>query len=294
MLTLFAHTGRPPAPHDAWGAWGGDPLVLLAVLAAAALYARGRARARRPPARGQAARFGGGLLAVAAASQSPLEAAAHALASAHMVQHVLLVLVAAPLLAWSAPLPELVRGTPPALRRAVARARRVGGVARVLRRAVARARRVGGVAPAGRWMAGPGPAWLAHVAVLWLWHSAALYDAALRVPALHALEHAMFLGTALLFWHVVAGPRTAASHGARVLLVFTMGMQSVFLALLLTFARAPWYASYRDTTAAWGLTPLADQQLAGAIMWVPAGFVYAGLGIALVAGWLREVEAAPG
>lgn len=67
-------------------------------------------------------------------------------------------------------------------------------------------------------------------------------------------------------------------------------MQSVYLALLLTFADEPWYRGYADTTTAWGLTPLADQQLAGAIMWVPAGVVHVTIAMALLGAWLRTVD----
>jgi len=107
--------------------------------------------------------------------------------------------------------------------------------------------------------------WLLQVGVLWFWHAAAPYDAALDNQFLHLLEHASFLVTAVLFWHVVIGVRGAArvSGGLGVLLVSAMAMASVFLSVLLTFARTPWYSGYATTTASWGLDPLTDQQLAG-------------------------------
>ena len=116
-------------------------------------------------------------------------------------------------------------------------------------------------------------------------------DAALRSPFVRAGEHVAFLGTALLVWRVILGHRTAvASYGVSVLLVFGTAFQSVYLALLLTFANEPWYQAYADTTSAWGLTPLADQQLAGAIMWVPAGIVHATIAMVLLGAWLRSVD----
>ncbi len=129
-------------------------------------------------------------------------------------------------------------------------------------------------------------------ATVWLWHAAVLYDAALANPFLHAVEHASLLGTAWLFWRSVIGPRSPGRvpGGLGVLLVFGMAMQSVLLSLLLTFARAPWYAGYATTTAPWGLEPLADQQLAGVIMWIPAGLVYLGAALALLATWIRTAE----
>jgi putative membrane protein len=207
---------------------------------------------------------------------SPLDALSSALASTHMVQHMLLVLVAAPLLALSAPSSTILRGSPLAVRRANGRWRRrlrlTHGNLRPLRHPVA--------------------AWLLHVGVLWFWHAAVPYDAALDSAPLHILEHASFLATAVLFWHAVIGPRSPerVSKGLGVLLVFAMAMQSVVLSLLLTFARTPWYSGYAQTTAPWGLEPLADQQLAGVIMWIPAGAVYLLTALALLVAWVRATE----
>jgi putative membrane protein len=134
--------------------------------------------------------------------------------------------------------------------------------------------------------------WLLQVGVLWFWHAAAPYDAALDNQFLHLLEHASFLVTAVLFWHVVIGVRGAArvSGGLGVLLVSAMAMASVFLSVLLTFARTPWYSGYATTTASWGLDPLTDQQLAGVIMWIPAGGIYLAAALVLLVTWIRATE----
>jgi putative membrane protein len=134
--------------------------------------------------------------------------------------------------------------------------------------------------------------WLLQVGTLWIWHAAVPYDAALGSEPLHILEHAGFLVTAWLFWHVVIGVRGSGrvSNGLGVLLVFAMAMQSVFLSVLLTFARTPWYAGYAETTAPWGLDPLTDQQLAGVIMWIPAGAVYLAAALTLLVAWVRATE----
>ena len=176
---------------------------------------------------------------------SPLEEMAHALASAHMVQHLLLILIAGPLLA---------------------RALRLG---------------------LPRWLS-PTVAWLLHTTTIWFWHAAGPYTAAVVNPIVHGLEHLTFLGTAVLFWWAVGIGRTP--DGLGVLLVFGMALQSVFLAVLLTFATAPWYWVYGATTSAYGLDPLADQQLAGVIMWIPAGLVYTGIGVGLLLAWVRQHE----
>jgi len=134
--------------------------------------------------------------------------------------------------------------------------------------------------------------WLAHAGTVWFWHAAGPYDAALENDFIHVAEHASFLVTAVLFWWIVIGgaTRTPVSRGYGVLLVFAMAMQSVFLSVLLTFARTPWYSPYVKAAPTSGLDPLADQQLAGVIMWIPAGLVYLGAGLALAVAWLREAE----
>ena len=266
----LAHDGAP-VPATLWSSWHPDPLVLAALLLLAGVYWRGRSRSAAADT-WRSWCFGGALLAIAVAVLSPLDALSSALASAHMVQHLLLTLVAAPLLALSAPSGALLRGGPAVLRRAVhpvrQRARVVDVVAHALRRPVV--------------------VWVLHVVALWLWHAAALYGAALERPLVHALEHTAFLLTGVLFWRVVVGTRAVrVSPGLGVLLVFTMTMQTALLALLLTFAKAPWYPGYTATTRPWGIEQLADQNLAGAIMWVPAGFVYLGVALALLVGWVR-------
>jgi putative membrane protein len=278
MLTaVVAHAGRPPAPHDLWQAWNLDPVLIAGGVLAVWAYGRGQAgRPRREADRWRARCFAAALATLGLALLSPLDAASGALASAHMVQHMLLVLVAAPLLALAAPASTLLRGSPLGVRRAAGRWRRRLGLTR-----------------AGlRGLRHPATLWLLHVATLWFWHAAVPYDAALGNPLLHAAEHVSFLVTAWLFWRVVVGTRSPerVPNGLGVLLVFAMAMQSVLLSVLLTFARAPWYAGYATTTSPWGLTPLGDQQLAGVIMWIPAGAIYTGVGLALLATWVGASE----
>ena len=130
--------------------------------------------------------------------------------------------------------------------------------------------------------------WLLHTGTLWFWHAALPYETALNNEIVHVTEHVSFLVTALLFWHIVIGVRATewVPQGLGAMLVFAMALQSGFLSLLLTFARTPWYS----TTRAWGLEPLADQQLAGVIMWIPAGFVYLGGALALFVSWIRSSD----
>jgi cytochrome c oxidase assembly factor CtaG len=196
-----------------------------------------------------------------------------------MVQHILLVLVAAPLVALGAPGAAIVRGAPAVARRTLARWRRP----------------LGSVRAASRRLGTPIPAWLLHVGTLWFWHAALPYDAAVENDAVHAVSHVTLIFTAIVFWRAVLPPLATfrAPTGVGILLVFAMGLQSVFLSALLTFATTPWYAAYAETTEAWGLTTLEDQQIAGAIMWVPASLIYASAGLALVVAWIRSAERSP-
>jgi cytochrome c oxidase assembly factor CtaG len=277
LIPVLAHPGQPPAPHDLWSAWNLHPVLLGGLLLTARAYWRGQTSGpRRPIDTWRARCFTAALVALGLALLSPLDALSGALASAHMVQHLLLLLVAAPLLALSAPSSAILRGSPLALRRASGRWRRRLGLTHgnlgVLRH--------------------PAAVWLLSVGVIWFWHAAAPYDATLDNQLLHVLEHASFLVTAVLFWQVVVGVRGAARvpGGLGVLLVFAMAMQSVFLAVLLTFARTPWYSGYAATTAPWGLDPLTDQRLAGVIMWIPAGGIYLVVALALLVAWIRATE----
>jgi putative membrane protein len=271
---IVAHAGRPLAPHELWTAWDPAPLVVGGLVLLAWVHWRGRTRTRAGGT-WRARCFAGGLVSLGVALLSPLDPLSDVLASAHMVQHLLLVLVAAPLLALSAPAGALLRGSPAVVRSSVTSSRR----------------RLRLTVRAMHALRNPAVVWLLHVATLWLWHAAVLYGAALEHPLVHALEHTTFLVTGVLFWRVVVGARAVrVSPGLGVLLVFGMTLQSSLLALLLTFARTPWYPGYTATTRPWGLEQLADQQLAGAIMWVPAGFVYLGVALALLVGWVRDTE----
>lgn len=268
---LLGH-GQAPLPGELWSTWHAEPLVLVGLVLLVGLYLRGRGR----DATWRRWCFAGGITALAVALLSPLDALAGALASAHMVQHLLLTLVAAPLLAVAAPGGALLRGAPPVVRLRVSRWRRTlrmtGSVTHLLRRPVV--------------------AWGAAVVTLWLWHAEVLYDAALSRPFVHALQHTSFLLTAVLFWRVAVGTRAVRAYpGLAVLLLFMTTVQNALLALLLTFADTPWYGGYATTTLPWGLEQLADQHLAGAIMWVPAGFIYLGAALTVLAGWLRSTGA---
>ena len=127
-----------------------------------------------------------------------------------------------------------------------------------------------------RALSSPPVAWLLFAVVLWGWHLPALYEAALRNETVHAVEHLTLLLGVLLFWWVLL-ERTRPAHvrlGFAVAYLFTTTLQSGVLGALITFSSQLWYPYYAPLTAAWGLTPLQDQQLAGIIMWLPGGAVF--------------------
>jgi cytochrome c oxidase assembly factor CtaG len=254
-----------PEPHDLWTSWNVAPVVIVGLALGVWWYARGvrrlwhAAEIGRGIARWRVACFAGSILAVALALLSPVDAVATALFSVHMTQHMLLVVVAAPLLLAGDPgLSTLWALNVPERRRATAwwrRARWLPGLWRTLRL--------------------PLVAWTLHVGTLWLWHLPTLYGAALRDERIHVAEHAAFFLTALLFWYpVVDRARRRARVGVTVLYLFAAALQCTILGAAITFARRPWYVGHYGTTAAWGLTPLEDQQLAGLIMWIPASLAY--------------------
>jgi cytochrome c oxidase assembly factor CtaG len=277
--SALAHEGAPPAPHDLWTAWTFDPFVLVSLLLAAALYARGRARLGRPGrllGSGRAVAFWIGLAALALALISPLAALGSALFAAHMTQHLVLVLLAAPLILLGRPAVVWLWAFDIGRRRGWGRWWKRGMLPRLIRPV------------AGR----PAIAWTLHVATIWIWHLPLLYQAALADEALHALEHLLFTGTALAFWWpvlpVLGRPRLG--YGGAVLYLFAAGMQSTLLGVLMTFSRVPWYGAYGDTAPLWGLSPIADQQLAGLIMWIPAAASYSIAAVGLILVWLGEED----
>jgi putative membrane protein len=252
--------------------------LVFACALLAGLYALGALRLWRRGGVGagvsrvQALSFFLGLGVVLLAVASPLDALAHLLFSAHMAQHVLLMLVAAPLLVYGAPLLPGLWALPKAARTPLGRVGQ-GAAVRLLTR--------------------PFTVWVVGTLSLWFWHLPEVYQAALRSPLLHALEHASFLGTAALFWWVVLRPlgyRGAGGYGSALLLVFATKVQSGALAAIISFAPTPIYPIYEATASPYGRTALEDQLFAGLIMSTPAGVIYLLTGAALFLLWLGHLE----
>lgn len=266
------------SPRDIWQLWTFEPGVLVCLTLGILWYSHGVARQRHgttevsSTVRLRAGAGMAGLFTIAVALVSPLNALGMALFSAHMVQHLLLVLVAAPLLAFAGlsqpALPVPPRGWRAGLHSWWAR----DGAAQAIARACT----------------APAAAWLLHVGTLLFWHVPAPYGWAIRSDAVHAVEHLSFLATGMLFWWIALQPtgRRRLGYGAGVLYVTSAGVVMGGLGAILTFAPSPWYTSHLLTTAAWHLTPLQDQQLAGVIMWAPSSLVYLAAASFLMVKWI--------
>jgi cytochrome c oxidase assembly factor CtaG len=280
-MTLMAH-GDLLVPQHLWTAWTWEPGVVAGLLAAAGWYAAGVRRLRREAGRARGLAwwapwcFGAGLAAVALALCSPLDPLGETLFAAHMVQHLVLLLVAAPLLALGAAPFVLLWAFPLPLRRSLG----------------AWWRRRTGLARATNALGSPAAAWVLSVGTLLFWHLPGPYRAALTLEGVHALEHVSFLASGAVFWWVVVRPDgyRRLNPGLGVLYVFTAGLPSGLLGALLTFAGRPLYAGQSAGAALWGLTPLQDQQLAGLIMWMPGGAVHLAAAAAFFVLWLGAEE----
>jgi len=276
-VTLFpVHDGQPLSPHNLWGAWSRDPVILGGLLALALLFWLGGRRRRRGTAGRRdwrIAAFWLGWASLVLALASPLHALGEVVFWAHMTQHEVLMTVVAPLLVLGATMVGILRALPRDARRAVGRVLRRPGVRRVWRT-----------------LTRMDVAWVVQAVVLTAWHLPALYQRSLASEWVHALQHTSFLMAAVLYWWSVLETPAARRHrGAAVLSLFLTSLYTGALGALITFAAAPWYPAYR-ATAAWGLTPIEDQQLAGLVMWMPGGVAYLVAALALTARWLRDAD----
>jgi putative membrane protein len=277
----LAHGGEPHHWPDLLTTWGWEPFTWLGLIVSLCLYVVGLRRLWRAAGRGgagvrrwEAWCFAGGWFALFVALVSPLHPWGKVLFAAHMTQHEILMLVAAPLLVLGRPLVVSLRALPARWAHALGRASNRPGWQR-----------------AWRFVSGAFVAWLLHFVLLWAWHIPSWFQATLDNEFVHALQHLSFLLSALLFWWAVMQGRNAAvNYGLAVLYMLTTAIHSGLLGALITFAGTVWYPAYAGKTDSWGLTALEDQQLGGLIMWVPACTVYVVAGLAFFAGWLRESE----
>ncbi|MEO6092801.1 MAG: cytochrome c oxidase assembly protein [Novosphingobium sp.] len=246
-----AHGGEPHA------GWSVEPVALGLLLVSILIYGIGRARMTAVQRRSiapwpRALGYAGAVAVLVAALFSPIDAYADRSFAWHMLQHLLLMLCAAPLMAISNTHLVALFALPMAPRRWVGRW----------------VNRTPGVKAGGSSRLAPILAATLFALGLWLWHAPRLYEEALANEQLHTLEHLTFLITAAVFWRMMStsGDRRLDA-GTAILLVTLVGLQGNLLAALITLAPNPLYVSYASQ-------PLGDQQVAGLLMWVPAGVIY--------------------
>jgi putative membrane protein len=274
---VSAHdTGQP---HSEPPGWTFDLWITGPLLVALALFLVGARRLSQRSSNGMEALlrrsrlFTAGWIVLAAALVSPLHQAGERSFGAHMFEHELIMLVAAPFLVLGEPLAVMLWGVPAAARPVLGAWSRGSVVRR-----------------SWRFFTEPVTATLFQAAALWLWHAPALFDLALASETWHAAQHLSFLISALLFWTAMTSRRTSAPVAALCLVVTSI--VSGALGALMAFATSPWYAGYaRLGLAPFGLTPAEDQQLAGLLMWVPGGLVHAGAALLVMRRLLRPAHA---
>ncbi|HXJ84319.1 MAG TPA: cytochrome c oxidase assembly protein [Candidatus Methylomirabilis sp.] len=241
-----------------------EPTVAVPVVVGAALYLRGWTRlVRRMPER-----FGlrcpiafmTGLAILVIASSTPVAALSDRFLRAHMIQHLLLMVVAPPLLWMGAPMAPMLLGLPKRIRRAVAVWLAWPSVRRL-----------------SHMLADPRVSWTTFVITFWAWHVPALYELALRSHLWHHVEHACFFIAGLLFWRPVILPWPARSTWPRWAMIpylVLADLQNGVLAAIFTFSDRVIYPSYAQTGGAWSAPALEDQAIAGVIMWVPGSVAF--------------------
>jgi cytochrome c oxidase assembly factor CtaG len=275
---LLLAGAMPAVAHGAASseaAFNFDGLAFLLLVALAAFYGAGVLRLwrsagwRRGIRAWHVAAFGAGWATLLIAVVSSLHDLAAYSFTAHMVEHELLMAVAAPLIALSSPAVAFLWSVPLVVRRWL------GGLWHV---------RV--IALPGRILRDPLAATILHGLAIWAWHAPVLFDAANANEAVHWLQHASFFLTALLFWSVLVSAATQRSEGGAVGHLFATSMHMGVLGALMTLSPVAWYLP--AAAPAGGLTPLEDQQLAGLIMWIPAGAIYGGAALAFAGLWIAR------
>jgi putative copper resistance protein D len=270
--------GEGPTAVSLLLGWTFEPVPTLAIAASVGwwLWAVRRvdaAHPRNPVPRRRTIAFLSGMLALAFALISGIGRYDTSLFSVHMVQHVLLMLVAAPLLALAAPVTLVLRLSSAETRRR--------WLLPILHSRFARV------------IAFPGTAWVMFAAMMWGTHFSPLFNASLEDPLTHDLEHVLFLTGALLFWWPAVGLDPAPwriSHPARIGYLFTQMSQNTFLAVVILNATTVLYPHYATLVRPWGMGALDDQRLAAGIMWIAGDAVFLTAILAVVAGWMRAEE----
>jgi putative membrane protein len=279
-FTVAAGAAAHPAgaPASLLRRWTLDPFVIPPFVLFAIVYGVGVRRLWRHAGIGrgirkaEAASFGVGLITAAVALLSPIDYYSDLLFAAHMTQHELLMVAAAPLVVIGRPF--------------VAGSWALTARARVWLSGITHSPSVRVIV---HFLTAPLFALALHALVRWIWHIPRLFEAAMRHEALHAVQHLSFFATASLFWWaLVYGRYGKAGYGLGFLFVFATAVHTTVLGALIATAPALLYPIYRLRASSAGFDPHIDQELAGFVMWIPSGFVLAVGGLALFFVWLTE------
>jgi putative membrane protein len=277
-ITFPAHAHETGTTHVSGSAydWTYDPWVVGPLLCSGVLYFIGTQRLWRRAGLGrgvhqwQAACFWTGWACLALALVSPLHWLGERLFVAHMIEHTLIMAVAAPLIAVSRPLGAILWALPRSVRGRLGALSKFGLISVVWRRARE-----------------PLTATAVAALALWMWHIPAFYGLALTQPLAHRLQHICFLLSASLFWwSLLSRPARTHGYGTAIFCLFVTAMQSGVLGTLLTVSRRLWFPAQGALASEWGMTTLEDQQLAGLVMWVPMGFIYTAAALIFAARWI--------
>ena len=248
-----------------FSSWEFNPWVLIPIVAFGVLYTHGWLQLhRRIPDRfgfSQLLAFHAGLITVICALCSPLDAFAGWLLTVHMIQHLLLMMVAPPLILWGAPYLPILSGLP--------RSFAINGVGPFLSSTFLR--------KVASFVSHPAFCWSAFISINVAWHLPAMYELALRSPSWHRLEHFSFLTTALLFWWPIIQPYPWVARTPRWMIIpylFLADFQNTALSAFLVFCGRVVYPTYETVPRITGLTALDDQAAAGAMMWVASSFFF--------------------
>lgn len=264
--------------------WSFDPPLVL-VLDLAILYWLGDRRTHASPRMATQRRrrhvyFYAGLAVLAIALASPIERLSAQLFWVHMVQHILLLVVAPPLIVLARPWVRLWRSLPLSARQSLGRDFTRGRLVWLRRLSAALGR--------------PLPSFVLFCAVVLGWHVPVLFDATLRSEALHALEHTLFFFTALMFWkQVIDSPPLHATLSELQRVVYLIGAMVVMwvLAVVLALAPQPLYGAYaQQVSRPGGISALSDQQIAAGIMWVPGSITFVIVLFVYVHRWLTPAS----
>jgi putative membrane protein len=241
--------------------WGLDTALLLTVL----IYLRGWFRVRAVSANlipaWRLGAFLAGIFSVWIAIGSPLDAFDEVLLTVHMAQHLLLMAIAPPLILLGAPALPLLQGVPQFVGRRI--------VGPVLRWRL--------VKWLGHFVSNPAIGWSAAISALIAWHVPAIFDLALRFNWLHVIEHLTFFVTGILFWWPVVQPWPSSARWPRwsiPLYLFCATLPCDVLSGFLAFCDRVVYASYLSAPRVLSMSPLQDQQCAGALMWVAVTVIF--------------------